>query len=285
MWWKEPQSVGQLEISFSSEGGWLLPEPHLGQNSLDFIPSHCLSHQQEAAWKSIVWGKMPYQLLPWSSSKCTLGHTHTGLPTSMEEPKQSCWMGNQSACSLTAACQIPLTVLGLCLLLTTALNKREFCILFSKKVFNTQLYGENSWFISTSSFISTLSTMAKVHCVCASTMGIAIASAYVLHMAPRPVHQYLISRWWYTEPELVRIKVRVYRLWCPFEKWYQSNYTLIRCKMSQRCQGYLLLKYNKWVSNVIILFGEKEWIPSCYPSVMVPRHLSTGRQRVQMKML
>lgn len=38
MWWKEPQSAGQLEKSFSPEGGWLLPEPHLGRNSLDFIP-------------------------------------------------------------------------------------------------------------------------------------------------------------------------------------------------------------------------------------------------------
>lgn len=38
MWWKEPQSAGQLEKAFSSEGGWLLPEPRLGQNSLDFIP-------------------------------------------------------------------------------------------------------------------------------------------------------------------------------------------------------------------------------------------------------
>lgn len=52
--------------------------------------------------------------------------------------------------------------------------------------------GRNSWFISTSSFISSLSTMAKVHCVCASTMGIAIATAYVLHMDHRD--QYISIR-------------------------------------------------------------------------------------------
>lgn len=60
----------------------------------------------------------------------------------MEEPKQDCWVENQSACSFLTDYQIPLTVLGLCFLQTAALNKREFCILFSKKVFNTQLYGE-----------------------------------------------------------------------------------------------------------------------------------------------
>lgn len=130
--------------------------------------------------------------------------------------------------------------------------------------------GRNSWFISTSyehhgkGSLCLCQHHGHCHCNC-------LCSA---HGPQRPVHQYLISRWWYMKPELVGIKVRVYRLWCPFEKWYQSSYTLIRRKMSQRCQGYLLLKYNKWVSNVIILFGEKEWIPSCYPSVMVPRHLS-----------
>lgn len=79
MWWKEPQSAGQLEKSFSFRGRTAAPRASPGPKQPGFRPSHCLSHQQEAAWKSIVWGKMPYQLLPWSSSKCTLGHTHPGL--------------------------------------------------------------------------------------------------------------------------------------------------------------------------------------------------------------
>lgn len=45
--------------------------------------------------------------------------------------------------------------------------------------------GGNSWLISTSSFITSLSTMAKTYCASANTMGIAIATAYVLHMDHR----------------------------------------------------------------------------------------------------
>lgn len=61
------------------------------------------------------------------------------LPKSREEPKGGCWEGNQRVCPFLVAVQIPPTVLGL--RVTAAFSERELHIFFSKKAFNTQLYG------------------------------------------------------------------------------------------------------------------------------------------------
>lgn len=126
---------------FLSRGRMAAPRASSGLKQPGFHPSHCLSHQQEACLEEHSLGENAFTVAFTRFSQRQSGQYVLALPTSMEEPKQSCWVENLGACSSLADLQIPLTVLGLCFLLTAALNKREFCILFSKKVFNTQLCG------------------------------------------------------------------------------------------------------------------------------------------------